>query len=74
MSSEMPHPTITIEQGKQVFTWNCCKCNQPLGQFSAQRSIDLHGVILCGECAQKENPVYQEWVREQEMLKFMQEA
>lgn len=58
----------------EIITYYCEDCEkngkppQPLGEFSATRSMQLHGRIICGDCAQRANPVYQEWKRE------MQEA
>lgn len=74
MSTELPSPTITTDSGKEVVTWSC-KCGRQLGPFSAQRSWNIHGKIICGECAQNEDPGYQEWLRyEQEIIKCIQEA
>lgn len=70
---EFPEPTITKDAGKQVKTWSCA-CGRQLGLFSAWRSWNLHGKIICGECAQVESEKYQEWVREQEIIKGTQEA
>jgi len=82
MSAQLPPPTTTTEEvrfsrteidKKLVHSW-FCKCGNQLGKFSAERSWELYGKIICGECAQKEDESYQEWLREQEMIKCMQEA
>lgn len=71
MSSELPLPIITTEEvrfsrteidTKTVHTWTCSKCGRSLGPFSAERSWRIHGKIICGKCAQNENPVYQAWL------------
>ncbi len=81
--SKLPIPIITTEEirfsrtnieSKTVHSWSCTKCGRKLGKFSAQRSWDTHGKIICGGCAQKEDPVYQEWLKEKEMIKCMQWA
>lgn len=47
---------------EQIITYHCKKCNRELGEFSASRSLEIHGKIICGSCAQNENPSYQEWL------------
>lgn len=59
MSAELknfPPPTIHKEQGKTVKTWHC-SCGQELGEFSARRTWELHGQIVCGEYWVKEHPI-----------------
>lgn len=68
MSAEIPLPIITKEKVMagmeiEVLTWHCCQCSKPIGEFSAMRSMENHGRIICGDCAQKENPVYQEYLK-----------
>lgn len=77
MSSEIPSPIITKEKvmsGMEitVLTWHCCKCSKPIGEFSAMRAMEIHGKIICGGCAQRENPAYQEWLEDQKRIKEMQ--
>ena len=56
----------------EIITYYCEDCKkhdkipQEIGEFSATRSMQLHGRIICGDCAQRANPVYQEWKREME--------
>ncbi len=63
----------------QIKTYYCEDCikngnDKPreLGEFSAMRSLENHGRIICGDCAQKENPVYQEWLEDQKRIKEIQ--
>jgi hypothetical protein len=51
-----------------VFYWTCA-CGRELGEGSAVRSWELHEKIICPECAQKANPVYQEWLKSPEGMK-----
>ena len=44
----------------------CSKCGFSLGEGSATRSLELHGKVICPDCAQKANPVYQEWLKSPE--------
>jgi hypothetical protein len=56
-----------------IITYNGGECGFGLGEFSAIRSLELHGRILCGECAQKEKgSAYMEWLEDQKQLKEMQ--
>lgn len=68
IQTQTPLPIITIESGNEVHSWSC-KCGRKLGPFSAQRSWEIHGEIICGECAQRNDPVYQEWLRDQVLMK-----
>lgn len=74
MSAQLPPSTITTEEvrfsrteieKKPVHSW-FCECGNQLGKFSAERSWELYGKIICGECAQKEDLEYQKWLMEQE--------
>jgi len=46
----------------------CVKCGFMLGEFSAIRGIELHGKIICGDCAQKANPEYHAWLKEKKSM------
>lgn len=67
--STFPYPEIRTEQGKTVKTWRC-ECGQEIGEFSAWRMWTIHGKIICGECAQKEDPEYQEYLKEKNLKMY----
>lgn len=70
MSSELvqlPEPQIKqVAESRNVMVdvlfWTC-SCGRELGEFSARRSLELHGKIICPDCAQAKNPEYQEWLK-----------
>lgn len=62
MSSELssfPPPEIHHDSGKLVKSWHCA-CGRELGEFSARRTWEVHGMIVCGECWVKEHPIEKE--------------
>lgn len=70
MSATLPAPQIKqVKESRNVTVdvlyWTCSKCGRELGESSALTSFKLHSKVMCGSCSQKENPVYQEWVKEQ---------
>lgn len=71
---QLPQPIIkkvkeSATKTVDVPVWPC-SCGRELGRFSALRSLELHGKIICPECAQRENPVYQEWLKSPEGILY----
>lgn len=75
MDAETQSPTKKPDGTVIYHCEDCEKHNQPpreLGPFSAQRSLDLYGRVICGECAQRIDPRYQEWLRDEAYGKMME--
>ena len=41
--------TLSIMQPSEE-TYSCSNCGRGMGEFSAMRSLELYGDIMCGKC------------------------
>jgi hypothetical protein len=50
-----------------VKSYPCKYCGFLLGEDYKNRALELHSIIICGDCAQERNPEYHEFMKQERL-------
>lgn len=48
-----------------IKSYPCSVCGFLLGEDYKTQALKLHGIVICGDCAQARNPEYQEYLKQE---------